>query len=825
MAFCDEDMPPCHSSDRICYVDPRNIVNVSCVRPVTEKDMYVVEQSFLRNGYIDILLISCRLSTFPELQAFFRREPFNYSPEKSAAVAKAEMEKGDTLEYFYCYDGHIRKFVTIRLIEQGVLPPGFKLKSVIKEHMSDEEEIAYSLSRNGVNEYSVPLYFLALLLRCREFDDVVNKGKKKPLSAVEVGKRMVFSTHSTIVDERVRSKLAETRRQVIGICRKLPECVIAYLREMLATDVDGKQAALTIANMKAIKGKPTDQEYLALVKIFFGVYENCLPGPKPIHSKRVSEQLCNVRLAICEIEKFKCLCDYDSVPSELNKIVESMLWSQSMNDELSENQTSDRLLPAMAEGCKNLVPSGTVHLARAEKKLTGRESAESTVKDPVVPDSNQNADPQDTVDPNATMKHPEISKTVEETMVKPGAVKPGESLSGVDLPVEDSNEDDPVVAGKPENGSSTGGQPVTENRKNPENCDPKNDGPYSQMQAPGTTEERVKACLPRGWNLAVSSFEDFYKHDGGWKLVQGKADLVLWQLGYEQNNDADIRECVRHAGVAMKLSGVTHMFCSHLQFGKIHAAALGEGMECMPFMMLYVEDPKKTKKRTPKQRPQEITRSAAVFWRSPDASMRHHFSTKQSYPRSETPAWTNSATNVRPCSSKLKKADGSTLSYQDWDKDVLSHILKQWCRPAGLCYNPSCGVMGASQACYDLGIQYIGVEPDLDLFDAGAKRLLEYVQGRVTKKPRLSDGSVSDPPLIDDGNEKTASTGSVKNQEHCAIGDRCRFNGNKPAHACRVCGLPMHGLCDYGLVVMNCSSESRELKTVCSKACFDGERN
>lgn len=152
----------------------------------------------------------------------------------------------------------------------------------------------------------------------------------------------------------------------------------------------------------------------------------------------------------------------------------------------------------------------------------------------------------------------------------------------------------------------------------------------------------------------------------------------------DENNDAEIKDLVRHAGVPMKLTGVTHMFCIHLQFGKIHAAASGDRMECMPYMMLYVGDPEKTIKRTLKQRPQENCKSAAVFWRSPDPSTKHHFSAEQKYPRSTTPAWTNSITNVLPADGKLNDMDGTTVTYQDWDKDVIIHILIQWCKPAGL---------------------------------------------------------------------------------------------------------------------------------------------
>lgn len=97
------------------------------------------------------------------------------------------MEKGDSMEYFYAYDGLIRKRSLIELTEDGILEPGFKLKSKLMEHLSRDDEIAYTISVNGTHEFSVPLSFLALLLRCREYDDVVNEGRQKPFRLLKLG--------------------------------------------------------------------------------------------------------------------------------------------------------------------------------------------------------------------------------------------------------------------------------------------------------------------------------------------------------------------------------------------------------------------------------------------------------------------------------------------------------------------------------------------------------------------------------------------------------------------------------------------------------------
>lgn len=106
-------------------------------------------------------------------------------------------------------------------------------------------------------------------------------------------------------------------------------------------------------------------------------------------------------------------------------------------------------------------------------------------------------------------------------------------------------------------------------------------------------DELTRKWLPLGWNLVNASHETFLRQDERWKLVQGKADLVMTQVPADQHNDEWIKQMVNHCGMAMKLTGVCHMFCTHIQYAKIHAAACDRGMEMMPFPMLYVWDSKK----------------------------------------------------------------------------------------------------------------------------------------------------------------------------------------------------------------------------------------
>lgn len=43
-------------------------------------------------------------------------------------------------------------------------------------------------------------------------------------------------------------------------------------------------------------------------------------------------------------------------------------------------------------------------------------------------------------------------------------------------------------------------------------------------------------------------------------------------------SEENIREYVRNCGVAMKLTGVSHIFCTHLQWRKIEELVRAEGI-------------------------------------------------------------------------------------------------------------------------------------------------------------------------------------------------------------------------------------------------------
>lgn len=334
-----------------------------------------MKESFLQNDYIDSHLLSCRYATTP-VQEFYMREPYNYSREKSTEVTRSHMQKGNSGGHFYCYDGHIRKFVSIILIDIGFFEAGFMLKSILLPHPSRQDEIAFSLSRNAVNELSVPVTFVATLLRCYDYDEASNADRRKKnqklLSASEVAKNMVLSARSvlTVADERAVSKMGETRRQVLGVSRKLPSCVIDYFRVLISQNTKDLQVAFTMATLKAIPKKVLPQECLALMKRIAKYYETCLPVPNPLHAKSVPYQLVTIRIAVNEIDKFKKLCEYDEIPEELNTMTERMLTTQIMDDDLADNATREVLFSPLVKACENLVTGGSQRLAIAERKIS-----------------------------------------------------------------------------------------------------------------------------------------------------------------------------------------------------------------------------------------------------------------------------------------------------------------------------------------------------------------------------------------------------------------------------------------------------------------------
>lgn len=226
----------------------------------------------------------------------------------------------------------------------------------------------------------------------------------------------------------------------------------------------------------------------------------------------------------------------------------------------------------------------------------------------------------------------------------------------------------------------------------------------------------------------------------------------------------------------------------------------------MKHPMIYLRDPSTIKKRTLCQYPQESGVIAAVFWRSPDPKQKHHFSTRKKYPNSSLPPWLNCVTNVLPTTTPLVSSEGAVFKILDVQKEAFTFVLEQWCQPAGLCYNPVCGPMSSSAACLDLGIQYVAIEEDPDLFDAASRRLMDTLNSQARKRRKRDSPS-------------TAIKGP--NENFCGIGeDLCRFPGLRATYKCKGSRKMMHDLCDWPVVMKKMGVEDREMISVCSETCF-----
>lgn len=328
-------------------------------------------------------------------------------------------------------------------------------------------------------------------------------------------------------------------------------------------------------------------------------------------------------------------------------------------------------------------------------------------------------------------------------------------------------------------------------------------------------DDLASSVLPMGWRFVKASYESFAKQDDRWRSVEGKEDLVLTEVPRDENNEDWIRQLVTHAGRAMKLTGVCHMFCTCLQFSKIFSAVNQEGMEMMQYPMIYIEDCTKTKKRTLSQRPQESNRCAAVFWRSPDKATRHHYSFSNRYPNSSTPAWTNIVTNVEVRSERLLTLDGVEVKVQVFAKDLMTFVLEQWCAPAGLCYNPRAKGMTAGLACYDLGMQYVALEEEEGIYEGASRNVINEIKIMATES--VSHRHVQ---------KRLTPSISADNAQLCGIGNRlCKFPGTSPTRKCKGkdCEKPMHDLCHWAKVVMGVDIGHRELVSVCSRHCYENQ--
>lgn len=557
---------------------------------------------------------------------------------------------------------------------------------------------------------------MATLIRCHDYDQALNAERRlkgqKLYSAKEVGTFMVQITAGRVKNDKAITKMAETRRRILGVSRKLPHVVFEYFRKMMAQDKEGLQVALTLSNLRAVPCKLQDEECLHLTKRMVRSYENCLPTPKPLNAKDVPDQVVSLRRAQREIEKFMNLCEYEKLPAELATIQNRMLCAQILDDELAENATKEQLFAPIVDACRKFVPSGTNRLAIADRKLS--DMVDDVEK---VGNSTEDTAPVD-------IHYEPINETGEERSLNQG--------NKISAAYDGNNPCNTITSGNQEPKTRRSTRiTVSKKRVREESLIAGREDECTELES---VEQLSERRLPVGWHMVRSSSEDFARQDERWKLIEGKTDLIISEIPKAEHNDSWIQNMVRHCGLVMKLTGVSHILCGFLHFGKIYSAAIDEGMEMMMYPMLYVEDPSKMKKLTLGQQPQEGSRCAAVFWRSPDKGTKHHFSSITKYPRSSMPGWINIVTNVVSSSETLLTREGREMKMQHVSKGLMSYILQKWCKPGGLCYNPRAGSMGTGMACYEHGIQYIALENDEIIFDAASRRLLDQVKNENRKR-------------------------------------------------------------------------------------------
>ena len=236
----------------VTSIDPKKVVNSFCTRPVLNRNIKVLSSSIELNGCQSSKFVSGRIATYPEICNFYTQDPFSYSEEKAREIASTAMKDEEAGGHTYLYDGHLRKYAVLELMKSKKLKLSFRLPCLLGRYLNDEEEIAFSISCNAVNEFAVPLSPLTLLMRCHAFDEAANSSRSKRLSATDVAKRMVQFSSSDMLASSAKAKLAETRRQYLSISRRLQSPTVEFFNILLETDEAGLERAFNVSNLKAI---------------------------------------------------------------------------------------------------------------------------------------------------------------------------------------------------------------------------------------------------------------------------------------------------------------------------------------------------------------------------------------------------------------------------------------------------------------------------------------------------------------------------------------------------------------------------------------------
>ncbi len=829
----------------IISIDPRLIVNTRGVRPVTDHHLKTIRDGFVRNGYIATNLITCRTPTAREIADFYSREPYLCQELEAEERAQAELKKPDAGGHVYCIDGLHRRKVSLELIESHEFAEDFRLWGRLVKNLCAEKEIALSISLNSCNAFSIKLSPCSLVLQCNRYDRLVNcSARKKVLSAVEVGRRMVqCAGNDKQLSEKTVKAMAETRRQVIGISRKLPIRALKYLDSLQETDPVNAEAAYTIANLKAIPKDLTDEEAVSLLKRMNNFYKTQIPVPKSMPPHQVRENMFYVRRAINAIESFKTLCEYAALPNALEHLAGQMKYTDKHDESLADcSYEGEELYADLVLECERYVVGGVSRIMIARKKMSSKKA---------------NIPPESVSDPDTLGK---------------GSISDN-----------DENDNAHTVGTEEKSVFNQKSKNVSRSRR------------VEEIPALVPIEEQHASLRePPGWKLVNGTIEDFVKTRKEWDTVENFTDLAIVDIPKSEKNQDAIEKLIRHIGSCLKVSGVAHAFCAPTQFSQVVQAASKIGLTALSSPMLYVADASQTKRLTFSLQPQDIVEYAAVFYKkSHKASQKHYFSASEEFESSVTPPWTNVVSNISPSKNRLTDSNGKQFDISERSKDLYKYVLRQWCRPGGMCYNPLARTMAAGLAAYELGIRYIAVEANEECFVAARKRLLEFSsrpikraifecseknskQGQlifkkkkalgsksgVPKQHRNSNGHPETPKTHDvRGSEKEQALENVYNERSpepmkyypdrqivgtdvesdeswqdfdeetgkcgthsiCAAAEECalKHHSANPTHTCGICSAPVHNLCDYGKRVMK--DFSREDVFACSKKCYELE--
>ena len=460
-----------------------------------------------------------RVATFPEITLLYQQDPFQYSKEKAEEVAGTALQSEDADGHTYVYDGHLRRIAVMELLDRGKLEKGFLLPCLLGRHLPEDEEIAFSISCNAVNEFSVPLSPLALLMRCYDFDESVNKNRSKALSASDVAKKLVSYSSSDMVTKTVKSKMAETRRQYLSVSRRLSPETTTHLRMLLSTDKDGLERAFDISNLKSIPKNLLPSSQLSLVKRMVKAFETSLPTRKAFSALEVTNQVTQIKRAAKEIEKFLGLCNFEKILSELERFVDTMMNTQQFDVKIAANANLDKILPPLGDACKNLVPGGTNRISLSEKEDSEHQKPSSFGEK-----SQKNACDAATKlqAQNESLTHDVSESTALETEISQSS----------DL--------------KPES--------ETENRIQNEHV---NDAVSALCDL-----DKITTLFGSYVHVQNLSPYQFSSESEYWTKVEGRADFVVMSLPVTLTEYESIEKLVRHIGMSMRETGVAHVFCS-----------------------------------------------------------------------------------------------------------------------------------------------------------------------------------------------------------------------------------------------------------------------